>query len=182
MAKYPDRYIESIVLKDGTPITIRPIRPDDAPLLQSSFKRLSPETIYLRFLKSFTELSDEQAAHFATVDYVNRMAFVGTITEEGNESLISVARYDIRSDGEQGTAESAIVVRDDYQNRGMGTAIMIRLIQYARDHGVTSFIATTHVTNTRIMAFIKKSGLPYQQTLLEPGVWEFRVYLGAEIR
>ena len=174
---YPVNYIQTIELKDGTPVTIRPIRPDDAPLLQTAFNRLSPETIYLRFLKSFKVLSDEQAAHFATVDYQDRMAFVGTIIEDDTASLIAVARYDLRIDEESGSAESAIVVRDDFQNRGLGTVIMLRLIQYASDHGVKTFIATAHVSNTRIMGFIKRSGLPYSRTFLEPGVWEIRVEL-----
>lgn len=178
MLQYPGKYIKSIELNDGTPVTIRPIRPDDAPMLQSTFNRLSPETIYLRFLKRFKELSDEQAEHFAKVDYQNRMAFVGTIIEDGAESLIAVARYDLRVEQEPFVAESAIVVRDDFQNRGLGTAIMLCLIQYARDHGVKTFIATTHMTNTRIMGFIKRSGLTYNRTLLEPGVWEIRVELG----
>jgi acetyltransferase len=178
LKNYPGKYIQSIELKDGTPATIRPIRPDDAALLQSAFNHLSPQTIYFRFLKSFKELSDEQARHFANVDYKDRMAFVGTISKDDAESLIAVARYDVRVDIEPGAAESAIVVRDDFQNRGMGTAIMLYLIQYAREHGVSAFIATTHTTNTRIMGFIKRSGLPYSRTLLEPGVWEIRVELG----
>jgi acetyltransferase len=177
LIKYPGEYIQSIQLKDGTPAVIRPIRPDDASLLQSAFNRLSPQTIYFRFLKSFTELSDEQARHFANVDYKSRMAFVGTISEDGAESLIAVARYDLRVDIEPGAAESAIVVRDDFQNRGMGTAIMLHLIKYARDHGVDEFVATIHTTNTRIMGFITRSELPYSRTLLEPGVWEIRVEL-----
>ena len=178
LINYPGEYIQSIELKDGTPATIRPIRPDDAPLLQSAFDRLSPQTIFFRFLKAFKALSDEQARHFANVDYKDRMAFVGTVKEDGAESLIAVARYDMRVDREPGAAESAIVVRDDFQNRGMGTAIMLHLIKYARDHGVDVFIATTHTTNIRIMGFIKRSELPYSRTLLEPGVWEIRVELG----
>ncbi|MFN2127793.1 MAG: GNAT family N-acetyltransferase [Anaerolineales bacterium] len=159
---------------------MRAIQPGDAPLLQAEFEKLSPETIYLRFLKSFKKLSDEQAEYFANVDYHDRMALVGTIKEEEGESVIAVARYDVIRATHTRDAECAIVVRDDYQNRGLGTAIMIRLTRYARQHGITAFVATIHISNTRIINFVRKSGLSFQRKLLEPGIWEFRVNL-AEI-
>jgi len=176
----PVGFTEEIIIKDGTAVTIRPIQPGDAPLLQATFERLSPETVYLRFLKSFKELSRKQAQYFANVDYHHRMALVGTIMEDGGESIIAVARYDFIGDAQPGAAECAIVVRDDFQNRGLGTAIMIRLTRYARQHGVNAFTATIHVSNTGIINFVRKSGLEFQRKLIEPGIWEFRVNL-AEI-
>ena len=175
-----DGFTEDLTIKGGATVTIRPIRPSDAPLLQAGFLRLSPETIYLRFLKSYKNLSDEQAHYFANVDYYHRMALVGTIREEGGESIIAVARYDLIGDTQPGSAECAIVVRDDYQNCGLGTAIMIRLTRYARKHGVTAFVATIHISNNRIINFVRKSGLSFQRKLKEPGIWEVRVNL-AEI-
>ena len=71
---YPSEYIEEIQLRDGTRVTLRPIRPEDAPLLQEAFTRLSPQTIYMRFLEIFRHLSDEQARFFADVDYHSKMA------------------------------------------------------------------------------------------------------------
>ncbi len=71
---YPENSIERAILRDGTQILVRPIRPDDAPRLQHGFTHLSPESIYLRFLETFKGLSDQQAENFATVDYQDRMA------------------------------------------------------------------------------------------------------------
>jgi acetyltransferase len=176
----PEGFTEEIIIKNTTSVTIRPIQSSDAPLLQAGFERLSPETVYLRFLKSFRNLSDEQARYFANVDYYHRMALVGTIKEGGGESIIAVARYDLLGDDQPGAAECAIVVRDDYQNCGLGTAIMIRLTRYARQHGVTAFVATIHISNSGIINFVRKSGLTFQRKLIEPGIWEFRVNL-AEI-
>ena len=68
---------ENIKLLDGRLVTLRPIRPEDAPLLQEGFARLSAQSIYLRFLKTATGLSDTQARQLATVDYIDRMALVG---------------------------------------------------------------------------------------------------------
>jgi acetyltransferase len=176
-AMYPSDYVESVTLRDGTGVTIRPIRPDDAPGLQVTFTRLSSQTVYLRFFETFKQLSDKQATYFANVDYHDSMALVAEVMEAGEDSIIAVARYDMLSDSEPGAAESAIVVRDDYQNRGLGTIIMIRLLNYAREHGVTSFLATIHASNARIMNFVKRSGFPFERKMIEPGIMQVRVIL-----
>ena len=176
-AMYPSDYIENVTLRDGTQVTIRPIRSDDAPRLQVTFNRLSSQTIYLRFFETFKKLSDKQAKYFANVDYQERMALVAEVKEAGEDSIIAVARYDMLSDSEPGVAESAIVVRDDYQNRGLGTIIMIRLLNYAREHGVASFLATIHASNARIMNFVKRSGFPFERKMIEPGIMQVRVIL-----
>jgi GNAT superfamily N-acetyltransferase len=78
---------------------------------------------------------------------------------------------------ESGVAEAAIVVRDDFQNRGLGTIAMSRLLKYAQEHGVKEFLGTIHVSNARIMHFIRRGGYPFTKTMIEPGVWEIRVHL-----
>jgi len=174
MSDYPHEWVSEAQLEDGTRVQIRPILPEDAPRLQEGFKMLTPESIYMRFLESFRELSDEQARYFANVDYDSRMAFVGTIMQDGEERVVGVARYDLVGDPSC-MAESAVIVADPYQGMGLGTILMIRLIDYARANGVTCFLGTIHNANTRIMSFIKKGGYPYERVMVEPGVWEVRV-------
>lgn len=175
MSDYPHEWVSEVFLKDGTQVRIRPILPEDAPRLQEGFKMLTPETIYMRFLESFRELSDEQAQYFANVDYDTRMALVGTIIQEGEEQVIGVARYDRIGEERACMAESAVIVADPYQGLGLGTILMIRLIDYARSQGITCFLGTIHNANTQIMSFIKKGGYPYGRHMIEPGVWEVRV-------
>jgi acetyltransferase len=174
---YPKEYIEFANLRDGTSVLIRPIRPDDAPRLQEAFALLSPETIFLRFLGAFHELTDEQAAYFANVDYLRKMALVGSIIENNKESIIAVARYHLSDEEPKGLAECAIVVRDDYQGRGLGTIMLERLSEYAKNHGVIGFRATVHVSNQKIMYLIKKSKMPYDKEMIEPGIWDLKVWL-----
>ena len=175
---YPSEYIEQVVLRDGARVTLRPIRPDDASRLQTAFARLSLESVYMRFLEAMRELSDEQARAYATVDYLERMALVGIVEEDGEERVVVSARYALIGASRPGVAEVAIVVRDDYQRRGLGNIVMNRLARYARRHGVTTFLGTIHVSNARILRFIQRSSLKFEKEMIEPGVWEILIDLG----
>lgn len=167
-------------MKDGSLVTLRPIRPDDAPRLQEGFSRLTPQTIYMRFLQAAKELSDQQARELADVDYVKRMAIIGTIQEADQERMVVVARYGMLGQERPGLAEAAIVVRDDYQKRGLGRIAMQRLARYAGEHGVRGFLATVHSNNTPVLSFIRNSGLPFKKKILEPGIWEIIIPLTPE--
>ncbi len=171
---YPADVAETTWLIDETPVSIRPIRPDDASRLQAGFTRLSPQSVYLRFLESFSQLTDAQAREFTKVDYLNQMALVAEVDEAGAKSLVGVARYALV---QPGLAECAVVVIDEYQGRGLGTVLLNRLVTYARNHGVKEFLATVHHTNSQIIRFVQRSGFPAERKMLEPGVWEIRVRL-----
>jgi len=172
---------ETVSLRDGTPVTLRAIRPDDAPRLQALFYRLSPESIYLRFLQSRKSVTDQEATALATVDYQHRMAMVATIqAAPGNDELIiGVARYATLEAPRSDVAEAAIVVEDSYQRKGLGKLLADRLAAYARAHGVQSFLAEVALDNMRMIEFIRRAGLPVKSKL-ESGVWELRVGLESD--
>jgi acetyltransferase len=173
----PPKFNEVVTLKDGSQVTLRPVRPDDASRLQEGFSRLTPQTIYMRFLQAAKELTDQQARELAEVDYHTRMAIVGYILEEGHERLVVVARYGMLNRGEEGLAEAAIVVRDDYQKRGLGKIAMQYLVRYASQHGVRGLVATVHANNTPVLSFIRNTGLPFKKRIIEPGIWEIIIPL-----
>lgn len=174
---YPSDWVEEVTLRDGARVILRPIRPQDAPLLQEGFKRLSSQSVYLRFLETFREMTDEQARQLATVDYHHCMAFVGAVEEDGQERLVVSARYAVPDLSQPGVAETAIVVRDDYQGRGLGSFSMRHLLHYARVQGIHTIQGTIHVSNDRVMNFIRKSGLVFEKEILEPGVWLVHIRL-----
>lgn len=174
---YPLAWIETVRIKGGAPVLIRPIRPDDAPRLQHGYAHLSADTIYFRFLDSASYLTDEQAQRLATLDYQEQMALVASIVEEGEEHLIGVARYSSLGASDPDAVETAVVVRDDFQNKGLGTLLYDRLLRYAREHGVKILVGTVLHSNARIMNFIRRSGLAYERELLEPGVFQVRIHL-----
>lgn len=170
---------EAVTLRDGTAITIRPIRPDDARRLQELFAQLSPESIAFRFLGHPKELPDEQAEQLANVDYRTRMALVATREQCDEEHIIAVARYAVDPAAGPDLAEAAIVVEDEYQHRGLGTHLLKRLVAYARTHGIHAFMATVRHDNVQIMRFVRHSGLP-TESKLKAGIWEILVKLEPE--
>jgi RimJ/RimL family protein N-acetyltransferase len=170
---------ETLALRDGTRLSLRPIRPDDAPRLQALHSRLSAETIFLRFMGMRPVLPPDEAREFATLDYHTRMAFVAAQPEDGDERLVGVARYAVVSPQRPGEAEAAIVIEDSFQNRGLGTVLLDRLLTFARGHGITAFVAEINAENERMMKFVRHSGLPTEKRLAD-GVWEIRVKIQSD--
>jgi acetyltransferase len=167
---------EAVELRDGTPVVIRPIRPDDAPRLQSLFAQLSRESIYYRFLGLRKELSCEQARRLVDLDHQTQMALVATCEQCGEEAVIGVARYAMVPGSWPAEAEAAIVVEDRHQTKGLGTLLLERLAAYAVAHGIHAFLATVRHDNARVMWLIRRSGLP-TESRVEEGTLVLRVGL-----
>ena len=176
-ANYPVGWNETLIMENGAEVTIRPILPADAPRLQEGFSHLSPQTIYFRFLEAANQISDNQALRLASVDYESQMALVAAIKEEGQERLVGVARYALVGAEDPGAAETAVVVRDDFQGQGLGTRMYAQLIRYAQIHGVKNFVGTIHQSNVGIITFIKRNGLTFERHMVEPGVFQITVKL-----
>jgi len=160
----------------GGAATIRAIRPDDAPRLQAFVGRLSPDSIYFRFMTSLRELSDEAAAQLVNVDYRQRMALLATLPDGDDEIVIGVARYGARPTAPD-RAEVAIVVEDRYQRNGLGRFLMRRLAEYARQHGIRALTATLSANNVRVKEFIKHLSLPVKVVAAEHGELDVEVQL-----
>ena len=173
---------EPAVLRDGTPVIIRSIRTEDAPRLQSLFRRLSRESVYYRFLELRKELTGQEARRLAELDYEEQMALVASREEceECEEELIGVARYAVIPGSQPREAEAAIVVEDSYQNRGLGALLLERLTAYAVAHGINAFVATIRNDNRRVLRLVERSGLP-AEFKLEAGTLVLRVELQPEV-
>jgi GNAT superfamily N-acetyltransferase len=170
---------EVAALRDGETVTIRPIRPDDVSRLQAFHTRLSPDTIYLRYLGQHRVLTDAEARRLTGVDYQARMALVATREHAGDDSVLGVARYDVIETEPPYRAEAAIVVEDQYQGKGLGVLLVGHLVAYARTHGVHAFVAEISAENARMMDFIRRSGLPVEKKL-KSGVWEIEIKLNED--
>lgn len=167
---------EILWLRRGESIIIRPIRPDDAPRLQISFAQMSPETIYDRFMAYKKVLPDQEARYLASLDYDGQMALVATKSKaHGEETIIGVAHYYVL-DNDPSCAEFAVVISDAYQRQGLGTHLVMRLMEYAQAHGIRTLLGYVRAQNFQLLRFVQRTGLPVERKL-KGGLWEIRVQL-----
>lgn len=135
-------------LKDGIPVHIRAIRPDDDVRLIEIFNRLSPQSVYQRFFNAAAELSPGMARYLANVDYRKRMALVAEVDGEP----VAVGRWE--PSGEPGLIELALVVLDEWQNRGVGRVLLRETLKLARANGIERFRADVLAENRRMLRLL----------------------------
>ncbi len=133
----PD-FREEHTLRDGSRVTVRPIRPEDAAELKRGFDRLSPASRYRRFLVGMSSLTDAQLRYLTNVDGEDHVALVATFHDGEREIGLGVARF-IRVPDEPHVAEAAITVTDDMQRRGVGRLLAVTLARAARERGIDRF-------------------------------------------
>ena len=156
MQPYPSHLVERLALGDGTEVTIRPIRPEDAGIEQEFVRNLSGESRYFRFMDSVRELSPRMLSHFTRVDYDRHMALIAVSGQEGNEIQVGVARYVAAEDRQ--ACEFAIVIADDWQRKGLGARLMRSLISSARAAGIRAMYGEVLAGNQRMLQFTAKLG------------------------
>jgi acetyltransferase len=157
IAPYPRHLVEQSFLSDGTALTIRPIRPEDAESSQEFVRGLSPEARRLRFFQALKELSPAMLARFTQIDYAREMALVATVEADGGrERQVGVARYVLNPDG--GTCEFAIVVSNEVQGRGIGTRLLQALIRAAREHCVEIMQGLVLADNAPMLQLMREFG------------------------
>ena len=159
-AGYPRELETDARLRDGTAVHLRPIRPDDSPRLQAFHRRLSRDSIFLRFFTYFAELSRERADYFTHLDYAIRMALVAVDRDEQEERIVAVGRYDVV---EPAVGEIALIVEDRYQNHGLGALLLAHLARAGRSRGITRFVADVLPENRRILHLLDDSGFPLKK-------------------
>jgi acetyltransferase len=153
---YPADLLDTWQLADGTDITIRPIRPEDAAIEQAFVRGLSPESKYFRFMHLLQELTPEMLVRFTQIDYDREMALIAVAERDGNEVELGVARYVTNPDGE--SCEFAVVVADAWHHRGIGSRLMTRLMEVAAARGLTTMEGEVLAENTGMLRMVKGLG------------------------
>jgi RimJ/RimL family protein N-acetyltransferase len=144
---------ENVVLRSGTAVRLRPIRPDDGPGLLALYDRLSPESLHFRFF-AVPGKDAGKAEYLAQVDYDQRYAIVAEVAG----AIVGVARWERLAD-RPGHAEVAFTVADDLQGRGLGSRLFRRLAVLARARGILVFEAEVLKDNERMLRVFERSGL-----------------------
>jgi acetyltransferase len=174
---YPTRLVRHWQTPDGTDITIRPIRPEDAEIEQAFVRSLSPQAKRFRFMQSLRELTIEMLVRFTQLDYDREMALIAVVQEDGKEKEIAVARYAMNPDGE--SCEFAIVVADQWQGRGIGSEIMRNLMGAARHRGIRVMEGQVLADNTGMLELVKFLGFDTVKSREDPGIYDVSKRLDA---
>ncbi len=161
--EYPKELEKKVQLKGGIQIQLRPIKPSDATMKHHLFYSLSKQAVVHRYLGHMKTMPMKRIWPYVTVDYENEMNIVATVEEEGNEDLIAIGSYVSIPNTEK--AEVALVVRDDWQNKGLGTKMLEYLVEVAKDKGFEGFTAWVLSDNDRMMHVFKKLGYDVQYRL-----------------
>jgi len=142
-------------LEDGTLVTYRTMRPTDEPSLKELFYALSQETIYYRFMSRIRNLPRRQIKDFVYINHRTSVAIVAIVPEAHGDEIIGLGQYYL--DETTNMAEVAFTVRDSWQGRGIGTALMTQLINVAKNNGISGFTAEVLPTNKKMQRVLSKS-------------------------
>jgi RimJ/RimL family protein N-acetyltransferase len=146
---------ETVRLKNGTSVLVRPVRPDDRALFVAGFERMSPESRYRRFMGHKRKLSERELDFFTRLDHDLHEA-VGAIDVDSGEGM-GVARLHRHPD-DPSLAEAAVTIVDDWQGRGLGGLLLDRLVKRARQLGVTHFDASLFTSNKAMLTLFQRLG------------------------
>ena len=162
---YPSQYESEVLLKDGSRILLRPIRCDDIERWLDFVKGLSPETKYLRLHYHPNDMTEEDAIRFCTVDYENNFAFVAEVMKKKHRDIVAIGRYYRLPD--RHSAEIAFVVGDAYHGKGIGTKLVERLADVARENDITTFEADVLADNKQMLNIFRDFGFHLSSELEE---------------
>jgi acetyltransferase len=153
---YPEEYEREAKLKDGRPVLLRPIKPEDEPMWHQLLATCSPESIRMRFRYMFKATTHEMAARFCFIDYDREIGIVAEIEEEDQRKLIGVGR--LVADSDHHSAEYAVLVGDPWQGFGLGNLLTDYCLEIGPRWGISRVIAEMSPENRRMIAIFEQRG------------------------
>lgn len=178
---YPRELEECVVLRDGTRITLRPIRPEDEPAHWAFLSKLSIDDIRYRFFGLVRELPRSEMIRLTQIDYDREMAFIATAEKpdgSGDYETIGVVRGMNKPDNS--ATEFAIVVRSDLKQRGLGRILMEKLIRYAKTRRTKYMIGEALLENKGMSTLAEKLGFDVKKNY-DDDVYQFRLLLNPDL-
>ncbi len=151
---YPEEYVRSATLKDGSQVLLRPIRPEDEPEWHRFMRACSQQSIWLRFRYLFKETTHEMATRFCFVDYDRTLAIVAEIEKAGERQIVGVAR--LLADVDHRNAEYAVLVEDAWQGRGLGKLLTDFSLEICDSWGIGRVFCETTNDNRRMQSILDR--------------------------
>ena len=161
IAPYPEKYATDFQMEDGTPLVLRPIKPEDEPLWHDLLASCSTQTIWFRFSHLFKHTTHEMASRYCFIDYDRELGIVAEVVEPGGRKLLGVGR--LAADADHHTAEFALLVADRWQGRGLGGVLADHCLTIAKDWGIRRVVGELSPDNLRMLAVFRSRGFENQQ-------------------
>lgn len=170
--EYPEHLEIYRTTKSGLTVLLRPVKMSDEPLLKEFFYSLSDQSLYRRFFSARKDMPHQRLQEFVAIDYTREMVVLGVAHREGRELALGVGEY--RRDEDSHTAEAAFVVRDDHQDKGIGTELLRYLTYLARKEGLLGFTAEVFEENQSMLRLFEKMGFDIEKKV-SGGVYELKM-------
>lgn len=161
----PTNYSVQEQLRDGRPVKIRALRPDDETGMLAAIDRTGTESLKRRFFVTKRKFSDKETAFFMNIDFVNHVALVAEIDEDGGTAIVGGGRYVVI---ESGQAEIAFTVVDAFQRQGIGAILVRHVVGLARAAGLKQLSADVLPENVAMLHVLGKFG--FQPRGMDPQV------------
>ena len=172
---YPNQYVTRWKMKDGRTVNIRPIRPEDEPLVKNFHETLSDRSVYLRYLSPMLlnqRVTHERMARICHNDYDREIALVVEAeTGNGAQQIYAIGRLSKLHGGDD-EARVTMLVSDQFQGQGIGSELMRRFIQIARDEKIKRILATISPENTAMQHLCSRLGFTSMKKNSESGLIE----------
>jgi len=172
ISPYPNQYEKTLVSRGGIPLLVRPIKPEDAPLLKDLFQVLSTRSIYYRFFRPLKEIPADLLVRFTQIDYDRDVALVAIDQGKTGERMMGVSRLVGDPDGIE--AEFAVLVGDPWQGQGVGAALLESCLAIAREKGFQSIWGIALAENTQMLELGRALGFEIKY---EPESDDYRLRL-----
>lgn len=171
--QYPEELEIVTTIRSGLTVILRPVKISDEPLLKNFYYSLSESTIYKRFMSVRKDMPHEQLQKFfVAIDYTKEMVILAILRDKKKETVVGLGQY--RGHPEHHTAEVAIMVDDKYQNKGIGTELLIHLTYIAGKQGLLGFSAEVLKENRTMMHLFEKMGFAMEKEAL-PDAYTLRL-------
>jgi acetyltransferase len=170
---YPSQWQRHLEMRDGRRVFVRPIRPEDEPLIHEFLRHVTSQDLRLRFFAPMKQFTHEFIARLTQLDYARAMAFVAF--DEATNEIVGVVR--IHSDSIYESGEYAILLRSDLKGRGLGWALMQLIIEYAKSEGLKAISGEVLQENTVMLEMCRELGFEVKTDPVEHGVCNVKLTL-----
>lgn len=174
MPAYPHDFEIRVAVRDTVPIVIRPITPDDGGLIQDLFEHLSPRSVYMRFFAPMKRISPSMIERLTHIDYRAHIALKALAAGEETNGMLGVARVITTATAK---AEFSVVVRDDWQGKGVGAALLGTCLDIAAQRGIARVWGLVLAENTQMLKLGRRLG--FTARIAEGAEYELNIDLPA---